>query len=69
MEIKFVCISDFHIGGRFNESMYIRGMDLVNSMSDESVVICCGDLTDSGTLFQYKLATELLKKGIMMQKM
>lgn len=62
MEIKFVCISDFHIGGTFNEQMYYRGMDLVNSQPKDAIVICCGDLTDSGTLFQYKLATELLKK-------
>ena len=62
MEIKFVCISDFHIGGRFNEQMYYRGMDLVNAAPKEAIVICCGDLTDSGTLFQYKLAKEMLKK-------
>ena len=62
MDIKFVCISDFHIGGRFNEAMYNRGMDLVNEAPDDAIVICCGDLTDSGTLFQYKLAKEMLKK-------
>ena len=62
MKIKFVCISDFHIGGAFNEHMFIRGMDIVNEQPKDAIIICCGDLTDSGTLFQYKLATELLKK-------
>ena len=59
--MKIQCISDFHIGGAFNQQMFDKGVELVNT-TDSDFVIFCGDLTDAGTLQQYKLAVELLKK-------
>lgn len=59
--MKIIAISDFHIGGQFNEEMFNKGVELVNSLPSD-YVICCGDVTDSGTLYNYKLALEQLKK-------
>jgi 3',5'-cyclic AMP phosphodiesterase CpdA len=59
--MKLLCISDFHIGGAFNQEMFDKGLNLVNTLESD-FVICCGDVTDSGTLQNYKLAIKQLKK-------
>ncbi|MCY3412406.1 MAG: metallophosphoesterase [Candidatus Heimdallarchaeota archaeon] len=65
--MKFVVISDLHIGGKFNEAMYIKGVDVLNN-TDADYYICAGDLTDQGTVADYELATKkylpMIKKPI-----
>ncbi|MFW9931006.1 MAG: metallophosphoesterase family protein [Candidatus Thorarchaeota archaeon] len=59
--MRFVGISDFHIGGKFNEKMFKKGIDFVNN-TDADYVILGGDITDSGTVANYELAKEMLKE-------
>ncbi|MHA2251254.1 MAG: metallophosphoesterase family protein [Candidatus Kariarchaeaceae archaeon] len=60
--MKFVVISDTHIGGRFTEVPLLKGIELVNRMKDLDFVIHCGDLTESGTIENYRLAKKYLEK-------
>ncbi|MHA2502225.1 MAG: metallophosphoesterase family protein [Candidatus Kariarchaeaceae archaeon] len=55
--MKFLLFSDVHIGGKFNEAMFLKGVDYINN-SDADYVIFCGDLTDNGTLAEYEMAQE-----------
>ena len=59
--MRFVLISDTHIGGRFNELMYNKGIDIANFV-DADYLIHCGDLIDDGTLAQYEIAKLYLEK-------
>ena len=67
--MKFIAISDAHIGGKFNEEMFLRGVDLVNKTKADYFIFC-GDLTDQGTVAEYELAKNkylpLFKKEILM---
>ncbi|MHA2252998.1 MAG: metallophosphoesterase family protein [Candidatus Kariarchaeaceae archaeon] len=58
--MKFVIMSDSHIGGRFSELPLIRGIKLINDMEDVDYLIHCGDLTENGTIENYKLANKYL---------
>ena len=51
--MKFICFSDPHIGGKFNEKMFKKGIDLISTL-DTDYVICGGDLTDQGIVSNYK---------------
>ncbi|MHA2250066.1 MAG: metallophosphoesterase family protein [Candidatus Kariarchaeaceae archaeon] len=53
--MKFIAISDAHIGGKFNEEMFKKGVDFVNK-TNADYYIFCGDLTDQGTVAEYDLA-------------
>jgi len=55
--MKFLLFSDTHIGGKFNEMMFRKGVDYINK-SDADYVIFCGDMTDNGTLEEYELAND-----------
>ncbi len=57
----FVLISDTHIGGRFDELMYNKGIDIANFFKAD-YLIHCGDLTNDGTLAQYEIAKLYLEK-------
>ncbi len=59
--MRFVLISDTHIGGRFDELMFYKGIDIANSV-DAEYLIHCGDLTNDGTLAQYEIAKLYLEK-------
>ncbi|MHA2339288.1 MAG: metallophosphoesterase family protein [Candidatus Hodarchaeales archaeon] len=58
---KFLIISDLHIGGKFNEEMFNSGINYVNT-NPSDFVICCGDLTDNGTIYEYELAQNYMKR-------
>lgn len=62
--MRILAFSDPHIGGKFNEQMFKRGIEYINN-TECDYVICGGDLTDQGTVSDYKTALkymELLKK-------
>jgi 3',5'-cyclic AMP phosphodiesterase CpdA len=59
--MKFLLISDTHIGGQFNEEMFYKGVEIANQ-SDVDFLIHCGDLTSDGTLAQYELSKMYLEK-------
>ncbi|MCG3216321.1 MAG: metallophosphoesterase [Candidatus Heimdallarchaeota archaeon] len=59
--MRFILISDTHIGGRFDELMFNKGMEIVDFL-DTDYLIHCGDLTNDGTLAQYKIAELYLEK-------
>ena len=52
--MKFVIISDTHIGGKFNEEMFNKGVEYVNKI-DADYYIMTGDLVDQGTVAEYEL--------------
>ena len=59
--MKFLLISDTHIGGQFNEEMFYKGVEIANQ-SDADFLIHCGDLTSDGTLAQYELSKMYIEK-------
>ena len=59
--MRFILISDTHIGGRFDELMYNKGMEIANFV-EADYLIHCGDLTNDGTLAQYEIAKLYLDK-------
>ena len=59
--MRFVLISDTHIGGRFDELMFNKGIEIANFV-DSDYLIHCGDLTNDGTLAQYEIAKLYLEK-------
>lgn len=59
--MRIVVISDTHIGGKFNEEMFYKGIDEVNKI-EADYIIHCGDLTDEGTVAHYELANEYFKR-------
>ena len=59
--MRFALISDTHIGGRFDEIMFNRGIEIACNI-DADYLIHLGDLTNDGTLAQYKIADLYLKK-------
>ncbi len=66
--MRLVVFSDVHIGGKFNEEMFRKGVDIINS-TEADYYLFTGDLTDQGTLHEYKSATEkylpLIKKPVL----
>ncbi|MHA2168892.1 MAG: metallophosphoesterase family protein [Candidatus Kariarchaeaceae archaeon] len=67
--MKFIAISDPHIGGKFNEEMFLKGVDFINN-TEADYYLFCGDLTDQGTVAEYELAKmkylPLFKKPLLM---
>jgi 3',5'-cyclic-AMP phosphodiesterase len=54
--MKFVQISDLHIGGLFKEDAFNTIVDEVNNDLKPDVIIISGDLTDEGLIFQFQKA-------------
>ncbi|MDH5404275.1 MAG: metallophosphoesterase, partial [Candidatus Heimdallarchaeota archaeon] len=52
--MKFLVFSDVHIGGKFNEAMFLKGVDIINK-TEADYFIFTGDLTDQGTVAEYQL--------------
>ncbi len=59
--MRFVLISDTHIGGRFDELMFNKGVKIANSI-DSDYLIHLGDLTDGGTKAEYEIASLYLEE-------
>ncbi|NPD90067.1 MAG: metallophosphoesterase [Asgard group archaeon] len=59
--MRFILISDTHIGGRFDELMFNKGVDIANYVKGD-YLIHCGDFTNDGTLAQYEIARLYLEK-------
>ncbi len=59
--MRFLLVSDTHIGGRFDELMFNKGVDICNHL-DADYLVHCGDLTNDGTLAQYEIAKLYLEK-------
>ena len=59
--MRFILISDTHIGGRFDELMFNKGIEIANYV-DSDYLIHCGDVTNDGTLAQYEIAKLYLEK-------
>ncbi|MBY9001271.1 MAG: metallophosphoesterase [Candidatus Heimdallarchaeota archaeon] len=59
--MRFALISDTHIGGRFDEVMFNRGMEIACNINAD-YLIHLGDLTNDGTLAQYEIAKLYLDK-------
>ncbi len=55
--MRILVFSDTHIGGKFNNEMFEKGVNLINQ-TDADFYLFTGDLTDQGTLQEYKDATE-----------
>lgn len=68
-QFSFIIFSDLHIGGKFSEEMFNKGVEIINN-SDADYYICAGDVTDNGTVAEYELATKKylprIKKKVLM---
>ena len=66
--MRFLVFSDVHIGGKFNEEMWNKGVDAINA-SDADFYIFTGDLVDQGTLAEFELAKNkflpMIKKPVL----
>ncbi|MGI0052120.1 MAG: metallophosphoesterase family protein, partial [Nitrososphaeraceae archaeon] len=59
--MKFVQISDLHVGGLFKQEAFNMLVDEINDLNPDAIIIS-GDLTDEGLIFQFKKASDELKK-------
>ena len=59
--MRFLLVSDTHIGGRFDELMFNKGVEICNHL-EADYLVHCGDLTNDGTLAQYEIAKLYLEK-------
>ncbi len=59
--MKFVQISDLHIGGLFKEDVFDSIVEEVNNLKPDAIIIS-GDLTDDGLIFQFQQAQKEIKK-------
>jgi 3',5'-cyclic AMP phosphodiesterase CpdA len=59
--MKIVQISDLHIGGLFKQEAFNTLVEEVNELKPDALIIS-GDLTDEGLIFQFKKASEEIKK-------
>lgn len=55
--MKFLVLSDLHTSGKFDKDMFYKGAEFINK-TDADYYIMAGDLTDSGTFAEYKMAIE-----------
>jgi 3',5'-cyclic-AMP phosphodiesterase len=60
--MKFVQISDMHVGGLFKQDAFNTIVDEVNNHLKPDAIIISGDLTDDGLLFQFEKAREEISK-------
>ena len=51
--MKFVQISDLHVGGLFKQEAFNMLVDEINDLNPDAIIIS-GDLTDEGLIFQFK---------------
>ena len=58
--LLIVQISDIHVGPEFREETYQRGVEEINALRPD-VLLVTGDLTENGLLAQYERAAELMK--------
>ena len=61
MLMKFVQISDLHIGGLFKQEAFNMLVEEINELKPDAIIIS-GDLTDEGLIFQYQKASDEIKK-------
>ena len=59
--MKFVQISDLHVGGLFKQEAFNTLVEEINELNPDAIIIS-GDLTDEGLIFQFKKASEEIKK-------
>src|SRR5919107_2672545 len=60
--MRFIQISDLHIGGLFKQDAFDALVDEINNDLKPDVLIVSGDLTDDGLVFQFEKAKDELKK-------
>jgi 3',5'-cyclic AMP phosphodiesterase CpdA len=60
--MRFIQISDLHIGGLFKQESFDTLVDEINNELKPDVVIVSGDLTDDGLVFQFEQARNEIKK-------
>src|SRR3954467_6450669 len=60
--MRFIQISDLHIGGLFKQDAFDTLVDEINNDLKPDVLIVSGDLTDDGLVFQFEKAKEELSK-------
>src|SRR5919112_6412311 len=60
--MRFIQISDLHIGGLFKQDAFDALVDEINNNLKPDVLIVSGDLTDDGLVFQFEKAKDELKK-------
>jgi len=58
--LLIVQISDIHVGPEFREETFQTGVDEVNALRPD-ILLVSGDLTENGLLSQYERAAELMK--------
>ena len=59
--MKFVQISDLHVGGLFKQEAFNTLVEEINELNPDAIIIS-GDLTDEGLVFQFKKASDEIKK-------
>ncbi len=59
--MKFVQISDLHVGGLFKQDAFNTLVEEINELNPDAIIIS-GDLTDEGLIFQFKKAADEIKK-------
>ncbi|MFB5600898.1 MAG: metallophosphoesterase family protein [Nitrososphaeraceae archaeon] len=59
--MKFVQISDLHIGSLFKQDSFNTLVKEINELNPEAIIIS-GDLTDEGLIFQFKKVSDEIKK-------
>ena len=60
--MRFIQISDLHIGGLFKQDAFDTLVEEINNDLKPDVLIISGDLTDDGLVFQFEKARDELKK-------
>lgn len=60
--MRFVQISDLHIGGLFKQDAFDIMVEEINNDLKPDVIIVSGDLTDDGLIFQFEQARNEIKK-------
>ncbi|OYT28218.1 hypothetical protein B6U98_05385 [Thermoplasmatales archaeon ex4572_165] len=62
--MKIVHISDIHcnLGSDYDDSMFKKGLNLVNNEKDVDFVFISGDLTTNGLLTEYEMARDRVDK-------
>jgi len=60
--MRFIQISDLHIGGLFKQDAFDTLVDEINNDLKPDVLIVSGDLTDDGLVFQFEKAREEIKR-------
>ncbi len=60
--MRFVQISDLHVGGLFKQDAFDSMVDEINNELKPDVIIVSGDLTDDGLIFQFERARKEIDK-------